>query len=392
MIALAEQTALSWAEETSWGARKKTAHRRIPLITDNLGAQRRQVRTQKLTASHLGESFFTADESAVGDIDFVPNIGILREALKCALMTSVIDIEAHNLFITARKANQATLTTALHQALQSDDVLWAADAVAGTGKWCRFTPATPASRAGELHDLAGNLITRNSNLRVRLRRFDPGQVRRSLTLIKKYGNASDWLEFTGMMVRRLELATNSDQMLTASASLAGKAMAVVDSAPTYSVAETAQPLFLGSTDISLVLEKSPTEKIDLTASDDFTLTGFRLVLEQAGLQPRYGLGSRYPEGMLGGKLLVYGTLDVMAGSHELMEWFADAEAAILRCYIRFSDAVGFGFALPRMRISEIVNAPLTAGEPVRHILRFDGEKPPNSDSNSGASLVHFYTS
>ena len=392
MIALAEQTALSWAEETSWGARKKTAHRRIPLITDNLGAQRRQVRTQKLTASHLGEAFFTADESAVGDIDFVPNIEILREVWKYALMTSVVDIEARSLFINPRQANQVTISLALRQSLRNGDLLWAADKNTSIGKWCRFIPVTSTSRVGELRDLAGNLITRNTRLSVRLRRFDPGQVSRSLTLIKKYGNASDWLEFTGMMMRRLEIATNADQMLTASASLVGKAMTVVDAAPTYSAEETAQPLFLGATDINLMLEKSSTEKIDLATSDDFTLTGFRLVLEQAGLQPRYGLGSRYPEAMLGGKLLVYGTLDVMAGSHELMEWFADAGTVELVCSVRINDRVGFGFALPRMRISEIVNAPLNAGEPVRHILRFDGEKPPNSDSNTNASLVHFYTS
>jgi hypothetical protein len=391
MIALAEQTALNWAEETSWGIAALADYKTLPLITENLTGLRRQVRSQKLMASHLGQTLFTSDENAVGDIDIMPDIGLLRDLLKLALMTNVVDHEASHLFVTKAKPNLATISTALSDALiaDADDVMWLKNSATGKGKWCRFIRESKSSLSGVLQDLSGDTIAGNEHLSVRLRRFDPGQIKRSMTLMKQYGQASDWMQFMGMMIRRLEIGTSSDQMLTASASLSGKVMKVVSSAPVFGAnAASADPLFLGATDIQLSMENSTADRIDLSAGDNFQVTGFRLVAEQSGLQPRYGLGSRYPDAMLGGKLMVYGVIDIMAGSHDLMKWFSNADPVKLLCHIRINDEVGFGFCLPRMLISEVTNAPLIAGEPVRHSLRFDAEMP----RSSAASLIHFYTS
>jgi hypothetical protein len=391
MIALAEQTALNWAEETLWGTAPTAGYKTLPLITENLTGLRRQIRAQKLMASHLGQSLFTSDENAVGDIDVMPDIGLLRDLLKLALMTNVVDHEASDLFVTTAKPNLATITSTMSDAINTDadDVMWLKNSVTGEGKWCRFIPETTSSLTGVLQDLNGVPIAGNDNYSLRLRRFDPGQIKRSMTLVKQYGQASDGMQFIGMMIRRLELSTTSDQMLTASAGLVGKAMKVISSVPVVSPSlGDAPPLFLGATDIQLSLENSSAAKINLTSADDFQVTGFRLVAEQSGLQPRYALGSRYPDAMLGGKLMVYGVIDIMAGSHKLMKWFSDADPVKLLCHIRINNEVGFGFCLPRMLISEVTNAPLIAGEPVRHSLRFDAEMP----RSSSASLIHFYTS
>jgi hypothetical protein len=92
--------------------------------------------------------------------------------------------------------------------------------------------------------------------------------------------------------------------------------------------------------------------------------------------------------MLGGQLMAYGTIDLMGNHHDVMGWFSQAEPVELFCQINVNQNTGFGFRIPHMMMTELTNAALVSGEPVRHHLRFDAAA--GTDSKM-SSLIHLYT-
>ena len=388
MIALAEQTVLGWAEETQWGQAAKTGFTAIPLITENLAGARRQIRYQSLHPAHLGQKLIHADERAGGEVELYPDIGLLRHILKTVLMATITEHVMTGIF-TMPSQDQITLSSDFIASWQKEDILWLTNSQNDDGQWVTFQPNTTGSATGRLIASDGTTISSNANRNLQLRRFDPGQVRQSWTLLKKYGDADDWMQLKGMMIRRLELATTADHMLRAAVSFMGKSMQVASGQhPAIAPADQAAPIFLGASDIHLFLRQADGDIVDLTGQTDISLLGFRLVLEQSGLSPRYGLGSRFPDAMLGGQLMAYGTIDLMGNHHDVMGWFSQAEPVELFCQIQVNQNTGFGFRIPYMMMTELTNAALVSGEPVRHHLRFDAAA---GTDRSISSLIHLYT-
>lgn len=389
MIALAEQTALSWSEETSWGQASTTGFKSIPLITENLIGTHRQIRYQQLQSGHLGQKLILADEHANGEVELFPDIGMLRDIFKTVLMTNVTHHELSDIYATPSSNNSITLSSIFSKSWQADDILWLLDTQTNKGQWVTFKPDEDDSLSGTLIGSDETTITSGSDLRLRLRKLDPGVTSRSWTLQKQYGDDADGIQFTGMMIRRLELATTSDQMLRANISFTGKAMNILTTTPSKpDTPDVAEPLLLGSSDVKLILRQADGDEIDLTAQTDMSLMGFRLILEQSGLSPRYGLGSRYPDAMLGGQLLAYGTLDMIGSNPDVLSWFAEADPVQLFCQINMNDDIGFGFHIPNMLITEFTNAALVSGQPVHHQLHFDAA----ISTTQTTSLIHLYTS
>lgn len=389
MIALAEQTVLGWAEETSWGQAALSGFKAIPLITENLTAARRQIRYQLLQPAHFGQKLINADERAGGEVELFPDIVMLRHILKTVLMTTITHHDMVDIF-TSLTQNTITLSSDFANDLNPDDILWLVNSQTDKGQWVTFKPDATDSVSGELVASDGSTISRNSSRDLRLKRFEPGQINRSWTILKQYGDTDDWMQLDGMMIQRLELATTADHMLRANVNFTGKSMQITSgSRPAIEQPDQSMPIFLGASDIRLILRQSSGNMIDLTGQTDLSLKGFRLVLEQSGLSPRYGLGSRYPDAMLGGRLMVYGTIDLMGNHHEVLDWFSQSEPVQLFCQISVNQDFGFGFCVPQMVITDLSNAALISGEPVHHHLRFDAAA---RSAQGKSSLIHFYTS
>lgn len=399
MIALAEQTILGWAEEATWGEAATSGFTSIPLITENLAGSRRHIRHQHLQPAYRGQNLINTDESAGGEVELMPDISMLQELMSAVLMATVPSYEMGNIFAPQVSNNRITLSPECADAWRVGDMFWLADSQTKQGQWVTYRPDARGSRSGQLIASDDTVIPSRTNLTLQLRRFDPAQRRRSWTMLKQYGGGSDWMQLAGMMIRRLELATTADQMLRADASFIGKSMNVIsghvisgstrsDDTPNIDVSDQPQPLFLGQSDIRLILRQEDGDSVDLTAQTNISVTGFRLVLEQSGLSPRYGLGSRFPDAMLGGRLMAYGTIDLMGSHQDIITWFSDAKPLQLICQISLDD-IGFGFRIPQMIMTELTNTTLISGEPVHHHLRFDASA--NLQSNLG-SLIHLYTS
>ena len=361
MIALADQTRLTWAAETIWGQAATSGFRTLPISTENLTGSRRHIRPPILGVRPI----LPLEENASGEIDTLASPDVLAELLRLVLMTSPISETA-----SIQTQSGITLPKNLADAISSDDVLW----LGGDVGWVRYVPPAAAGQNGTLASLAGATLTPASPATLALNRLTAtpsttsNRQVQSVTINKRYGATGDWVQLTGMTMRRLDLATSADSLVTATASFLGKQASLQSTAfPAATSYADTQPYSLAAADIHLRLLRQG-ETLDLN-----TTTGLRLVLEYPAMQPRFVLGALTPQAVLVGELHVHGVIEVMATGHDLNTWFGRREVLALECGIEFGGGGGFGFRIPRLRIAETSNSVLVSGDPVRQVLRFDAD-------------------
>ena len=398
MIVLADQTHLNWAVETTWGQPATTGFTTLPISTENLTGIRRHIRPQVLGARPI----LPLEENANGEIDTLVTPSLLVQLLQLILMSSFASQNA-SISVQSGQANNITLPSHLADVLSSDDYVWldddGADAING---WTRYHPASSrAKQTGVLKNSETPKLTPSGSGRLTLNRIttraEAGAQRRMLpmTINKRYGEAGEWVQYTGMTMRRLDLATTADSFLSATASFIGKQASLQSTPfPTATAYNDTQPYSLAASDIQIRLIRGK-ETLDLNATDGMATTGFRLVMEYPTMQPRFGLGSLTPQAILVGDLRVHGTIEVMVTGLALSKWFGVREVAGMECSIQFNgqssgqaSGGGFAFRIPRLRIAETSNNILLAGEPVRQVLRFDADV--DATSNNTTPLVACY--
>lgn len=398
MIVLADQTRLNWAAETTWGQAATTGFTTLPISTENLTGIRRHIRPQVLGTRPI----LPLEENANGEIDTLATPSVLKQLLQLILMRSFTSQNA-SISVQSGQANNITLPSNLADVLSGDDYVWLDDDGAdSTNGWTRYHPASSKARqTGVLKNSETPKITPGGSARLTLNRIttqaEAGAHRSMLpmTINKRYGEAGEWVQYTGMTMRRLDLATTADSFLSATASFIGKQASLKSTPfPTATEYNDTQPYSLTASDIQIRLIRGK-ETLDLNAADGMATTGFRLVMEYPAMQPRFGLGSLTPQAILVGDLRVHGVIEVMATGHALSKWFGVREVASMECSIQFNgqsngqaSGGGVAFRIPRLRIAETSNNILLAGEPVRQVLRFDADV--DATSNTTTPFVACY--
>ena len=389
MIALADQTSLTWATESTWGTPATSGFKTLPISNENLTGIRRHIRPQLLTANRRGTAILPLEESSSGEIDMLASPSLLPQLLASVLMNSQASQTASNVARTGQ-TNNILLPKAMADVVTGDDYLWLTDPndTSKTG-WVRFTADNAKPKEGVVANATTAKITPSATASLALQRLIPGATAKPMTINKRYGNGQEWQQFTGMLMRRLELASHVDSLLTATASFAGKQTAIKTTGfPTSTAYDNTQPYSLAASSVQIRL-LSDSEILSLNASNNngMATTALRLVIEYPTMQPRFALGSLYPQAMLIGDMHVHGLIEVMVDGHTISKWFGARQAVTMECAMEFANGGGFAFRIPRMRIAETSNNVLLAGEPVRQVLRFDAD--PATDSNIPLIACYF---
>ncbi len=369
MIVFNDTTRLHIAAEDDWASEGVGDYKTVPFIRDNLAPIMVQERPQGLGQSVGITQPITVEESAGGDIEMLASQAHLGLFLPYILNHQD---EVHNVNLNGQQIDAngrldlGFLTPALKAKLVTGDGVLITSMVnnvavtnwgiitADNGQTAVITGLTPSQHFGQ-DDV------------MMMRYFSPGDVPRSFKLIKAYQGAADHLSLRGGVITRLSIDLEEGALPVMSASVLGKEMTVTADTITSTSLAAMSPEF-NPQDFTLVL--TPDDGVALTLKNTI-VSGFRMVLERAGMAPQFALGSTTARYISGGDLIMYGAIDFMLENHDVFTWLKAQKALSLD--VRWGDGATERVRIfaPKITFSEGQLIPADDGTPVRAAFQFE---------------------